>query len=202
MGLLHRRLCAPHLGTAVTGGRLVRPLLLALAVWLGALATPVAAAAQEALHGTVTWVYDADTLLIAPYGKVRLLGIDAPEKAPSPRDRDFTSLGIAPERLRTVHHAGLAWSIRNVKGAPVTLTFDRPERDRYGRLLAYVRLADGRLLNRLLLEEGLVIVYRRAAFTAMADFLAAEADARQRGVGLWGKGGAPRSADNPPSLFE
>jgi micrococcal nuclease len=137
------------------------------------------------LTGLVTWIYDADTFDIAPHGKVRLLGIDAPEKTRSDRDRNFTKLGIAQKRLRPVHGAGLAWCLHNVKDRRVTLTFDKTRRDRHGRLLAYVHLADGRLLNRVLLEEGLVIVYRRFPIALRQDFLAAEATAKARRVGLW-----------------
>jgi micrococcal nuclease len=170
----------------VTGSRRLLPfLLLLLAAWLTVPAAFGASIPAAERRGTVTWVYDADTLRVEPHGRVRLIGIDAPEKAASARDRAFTSLGIAPGRLRPVYAAGLDWSIRNVKGQTVTLRPGQPERDRHGRLLAYVLLADGRLLNRLLLEEGLVIVYRRAPFPAMEDFLAAEAAARQRSVGLW-----------------
>jgi micrococcal nuclease len=169
----------------VTVGRLLPLILLALSACLPAPVAFAAAAAPQTRSGTVVWVYDADTLKVEPHGKVRLLGIDAPEKSASARDLAFTSLGIAPGRLRPVHAAGLTWAIRNVKGETVTLLPGQPERDHYGRLLAYVLLPDGRLLNRLLLEEGLVIVYRRAPFSARDDFLAAEAAARQRGVGLW-----------------
>lgn len=162
--------------------------LVTLACALALAARPAAAApAFPALTGTVTWVHDADTFEIAPHGQVRLLGIDAPEKHASERDRTFLRLGSTAQRLRQTHGAGLAWCLRHVKGTQVTLSFDRDRRDRFGRLLAYVRLADGRLLNRLLLDEGLVIVYRRFPFALKAEFLAAEADARQRGVGLWAR---------------
>jgi micrococcal nuclease len=67
----------------------------------------------------------------------------------------------------------------------VTLTFDHERHDRYGRTLAYVTLADGRLLNRLLLEEGHAIVYRRFDFRLKNDFLAAEERARGKGAGMW-----------------
>ena len=144
-------------------------------------ATPVPAGPS----GTVTWVYDADTLEIAPHGTVRLLGIDAPEKKPSSRDAKFVSLGIPLAQLRSVHAQGLAWCIRHVKGEQVSLDFDKSRRDRYGRLLAYVRLADGRLLNRVLLEDGLVIVYRRFPFRFKNEFLAAENAAKLRRAGLW-----------------
>ena len=149
---------------------------------------PVTAAAPPApLTGTVTWVHDADTLEVAPHGKVRLLGIDAPEKAASDRDRAFTGLGISAKRLRPMHGTGITYGIDNVKGKTVTLTLDQTPRDRYGRLLAYVYLPDGRLLNRLLLEEGLVIVFRRFSFELKDEFLTAEAAAKQRGVGLWAR---------------
>ena len=166
-------------------GQFFRLALLLLLAWLPA-AAPVCASAQPAARtGTVTWVYDADTLEVAPHGKVRLLGIDAPEKVSSDRDQSFVRLGVAQGQLRKVHGEGLAWAVGNVKGRQVTLTPGHPERDRHGRLLAYVRLPDGRLLNRLLLEEGLVIVYRRFDFALKSEFLAVEGDARQRGVGLW-----------------
>jgi micrococcal nuclease len=146
-----------------------------------------APAVPATLSGTVTWVYDADTLEVAPHGRVRLLGIDSPEKTASDRDQSFTTLGIAKARLRPAHGAGIAYGISNVKGKSVALIPGATPRDRHGRLLAYVRLPDGRLLNRLLLEEGLVIVYRRFAFEHKGDFLAAEADAKRRGVGLWSR---------------
>lgn len=161
--------------------------LLFVSAWLLADQMAFAGENPAALTGTVTWIYDADTFDIIPHGKVRLLGIDAPEKTASDRDGNFTRLGIAQKRLRPVHGAGLAWCLHNVKGRQVTLTFDDTRRDRHGRLLAYVRLPDGRLLNRVLLEEGLVIVYRRFPIDLKQDFLAAEAGAKTRNVGLWAR---------------
>jgi micrococcal nuclease len=144
-----------------------------------------AAPVPARLAGTVSRVYDADTLEITPHGKVRLLGVDAPEKQASSRDDKFLALGTPRPHLRIIHEEGLAWCIQRIKGQRVSLGFDQPRRDRHGRLLAYVFLADGRLLNQLLLEEGLVIVYRRFPFRLKADFLATEAEAKSRGVGLW-----------------
>jgi micrococcal nuclease len=171
----------------IRGGLLRRLALLLLVAWLPAAALAGRAASPTTRTGTVTWIYDADTCEVTPHGTVRLLGIDAPEKNPSERDQAFVELGIARGRLRPGHGEGLAWSIRNLKGQQVTLTFDHPQRDRHGRLLAYLHIADGRLLNRLLLEQGWVIVYRRFDFARKDEFLAAEAGARQRGVGLWAR---------------
>lgn len=145
------------------------------------------AAPPATLTGTVSWIYDADTFEVPPHGKVRLLGIDAPEKEASDRDEKFVRLGIARKRLRPGHGEGLTWCLRNVKGEQVTLTFDRERRDRHGRLLAYVSFPDGRLVNRLLLEQGLVIVYRRFDIARKNEFFAAEAEAKQRNLGLWAR---------------
>lgn len=169
-------------------GRAAVPWLLGL--FLSLLVVAVAPAQDvppaAALHGTVTWVYDGDTLHVDPVGKVRLLGIDCPERTRSPeRDRKFTVLGADPVRLGAMQRAGLRYNIATAKGRSVTLQLDRQQYDRHGRLLAYVMLPDGRLLNRLLLEEGLAVVYRRFDFAWKDDFLKAEAEARQAGVGLW-----------------
>jgi micrococcal nuclease len=41
------------------------------------------------------------------------------------------------------------------------------------------------LLNRVLVRQGLAVVYRRFSFRLKDDFLVAEDDARQAEVGLW-----------------
>jgi micrococcal nuclease len=139
------------------------------------------------LQGKVLWIYDGDTLKVAKVGKVRLLGIDAPEHEDSPRDGYYIRQGIPRQRLRRIARKALRYNIETVKGRTVRLLTDHDERDRYGRLLAYVVLPDGRMLNRLLLEKGYAAVYRRFDFRLKQDFLRAEADARRRQVGLWQK---------------
>jgi len=136
-------------------------------------------------QGTVSWVYDGDTLKIDPVGKVRLLGIDTPERENSKRDRFLTSKGISAARQRQIYQLAKEFNISHIKGQKVTLSFDDSPRDRHGRLLAYVHLADGRLLNRVLLEQGLAVVYRRFSFRMKDDFLNAEAEAKQSKRGLW-----------------
>ena len=79
----------------------------------------------------------------------------------------------------------LQFNIEHVKGQSVALELDDPPRDRHGRILAYIRLPDGRLLNRVLLEEGLAIVYRRFKFNLKDDFLDTEQKARDKGRGMW-----------------
>jgi len=154
---------------------------LAVALWL--LGAGLAAAAG--LHGRVSWIDDGDTLKVVGIGSVRLIGIDSPEMENSPRDRYYERRGIDRATLRRIAHEALHFNIRTAKGQMVTLETGREQRDRYGRLLAYVVLPDGRLLNRLLLEKGYAAVYRRFDFRLKKDFLRAEAEARRRHLGLW-----------------
>ena len=118
-------------------------------------------------------------------GTVRLLGIDAPEYEASRRDRYYRRWGIDPATLRRIHREGKAYLIDSLKGRTVALATGKEQRDRHGRLLAYVYLPDGRLLNRLLLKKGYAVVYRRFDFELKADFLEAEDRARRTKLGLW-----------------
>ncbi len=138
------------------------------------------------LQGNVSWIYDGDTLEIETLGTVRLVGIDVPEHKPSDRDHYLTRQGIPPDRLRLASQAARDFNRHQVMGRRVRLELENPPRDRYGRLLAYVFLPDGRLLNRVLIEQGLAVVYRRFAFRRKTDFLNAEEQAREYKRGLWG----------------
>lgn len=161
--------------------RLITLLLLTLSLLA---AQPLWAAAPQTVD-TVVWIYDGDTLKLERLGKVRLLGIDCPEREDSPRDNYYLRKGIERQTLRRVSSEALQYLIRNLKGKRVTLAFDHQERDRHGRLLAYLYLPDGRLLNKVLLEKGLVAVYRKFDFSLKEEFLAAEAVARSSKLGLW-----------------
>ncbi len=137
-------------------------------------------------NGRVSWVYDGDTLLVEGVGKVRLLGIDAPEFKGSQRDLFYLrNFGIPPERLRRIARLATKFNIRQAKGKRLRLESERQERDRHGRLLAYAYLPDGRLLNLLLLKNGLATVFRRYDFASKDRFLAEEAAARTAKAGLW-----------------
>lgn len=166
--------------------RFPRPFLQGVLTALLLLTLAAGAVAGE-LRGRVEWIYDGDTIRVAGIGKVRLLGIDTPEREASERDRFFVKLGGNGKKLRRIAGEVLQFNIAHVKGQEVRLTLDHEKRDAYGRLLAYVTLPDGSLLNRLLLEKGHAVVYRRFDFALKGDFLAAEEQARRRQVGLWAK---------------
>lgn len=151
------------------------------------LLSPTLLVAQQ-LSGRVAWIYDGDTLLVDDIGKVRLLGIDTPETERSARDQFYIDkFAIPAKHLRQVARDAKQYAIKTVKGQLVKLQTEQITRDKYGRLLAYVQLADGQLLNRLLLEKGLAAVFRRYDFQRKEDFLAAERSARQQQLGLWQK---------------
>ena len=158
------------------------PILLSLLLLLAS--TSLAAK----LTGQVTWVYDGDTLKIENIGTVRLVGIDTPESKASPRDRFYTKrFPISKKRLRKIASQAKDYNIRNAKGKRVKLELDHTHRDKYDRLLAYVYLPDGKMLNRVLLKKGLATVFRRYDFQYKKDFLKIEKKARKNRRGLWGK---------------
>ena len=118
-----------------------------------------AAAAAPAERAIVERVVDGDTLTVRVSGRregVRLIGVDTPESSPNDR----------AQRVSKKYHKDMALMLAQGKraaafteslahaGDALKLEFDVQQRDAYGRLLAYVYLADGRMLNELLVKEG------------------------------------------------
>jgi len=130
----------------------------------------------------VTRVIDGDTLDIdAPDGdqrttRVRLWGVDTPEKAR--RDPPRPAEPFAEEATHLTR--GL------VQGQRVRLTLE-PHRVRgnYGRLLAFVQLPDGTLLNEALLLAGLARSDDRWSHRYVRRFESLEREAREAKIGLW-----------------
>ncbi len=138
------------------------------------------------LTGRVLWVYDGDTLKIENIGKVRLIGIDTPETKSSSRDRFYLKkYPITAKRLRKIAKQAKYYNMHNIKNQRVNLELDHVHRDKYDRLLAYVYLPDGRMLNRILLQKGLASVFRRYDFLYKKDFLKIEKKAQKKRLGLW-----------------
>jgi micrococcal nuclease len=141
---------------------------------------PVDPAAGEAV---VTRVVDGDTI-VAHLGDedetVRLLGIDTPEtKKPNSPIECF-----GPEAA-----AQLAELLP--EGTVVRLERDVDERDRYGRLLAYVhRSADDLFVNNAMAAGGFATGLRIPPNVARtAELAEAATAARSAGLGLWGRCG-------------
>ncbi len=85
-------------------------------------------------------------------------------------------------------------------GSTVALERDVSERDRFGRLLRYVYLADGRMVNELLVAEGFATVATFPPDVKYVDRLReAESAARAALRGLWSACGETPNATPQPA---
>jgi micrococcal nuclease len=125
-------------------------------------------------------VVDGDTFYCRDGRKVRLIGIDSPE-----RDQTFGS--VAGHALMDLLPAGTSTRLeRDV--TPV---------DRYGRVLAYVWVGSA-LVNEAMVRDGWAVLYTVPPNVKYAERLSrAQKEARARGAGLW----AQRGFDCLPSDF-
>jgi micrococcal nuclease len=128
----------------------------------------------------VARVIDGDTLdLDVPDGpksttRVRLWGVDTPEtKHPRKGVQHFGPEAEAFTRNRCL---GRTVTVQLVRGRT---------RDRYKRLLAYVILPDGTMLNRKLVELGYGYADPRYDHPYLAQFRQLQQEARSAGRGLW-----------------
>jgi len=94
-------------------------------------------------------VVDGDTIDVASVGRVRLLGIDAPEIG---RGFDTAAPFAREAHARLTSLVLHRWVRLEQEGAPV---------DVYDRRLAYVLTEDGVFVNALLVREGLARVAAR-----------------------------------------
>ena len=119
---------------------------------------------------------DGDTLQISEHGRteiVRIIGIDSPETV-DPR-KPVQCYG--PEASKEMH--ALA------DGKEITLeTRPGDDRDKYGRLLRYIRLG-GRDLGAEMIEEGYARSYRPFPHPRMGLYNELEAQAKTAKRGVW-----------------
>ncbi len=109
------------------------------------LPAPVSSQSDPAVVQVVR-VIDGDTIQVCcVFGdrvKVRYIGVDTPETHHPMR-------GVEPYGMEAAEA-----NRKLVDGETVRLGFDVQQRDRYGRLLAYVYLEDGTFVNAWLVENG------------------------------------------------
>lgn len=134
-----------------------------------------------AKYYTVTKVTDGDTIHINMNGideKVRLIGINTPETV-DPRTTVQCFGKEASDRMKSL-----------ANGKIVSLEFDDSQnyRDSYGRLLAYVYLEDGQMLNRKMIADGYAYEYTyMTPYKYQKEFRELQTFARTSGRGLWAK---------------
>ncbi|WP_253256508.1 MULTISPECIES: thermonuclease family protein [unclassified Neomoorella] len=151
---------------------------------------PAAGDAVKVITATVTSVADGDTMHVkinSREEKVRLIGVNTPEIS-------HQDLGIKEEPYGK---EAAAYTQKRLAGRQVYLELDVGERDKYGRLLAYVWLekpANGseaevraKMYNAELLLNGYAQVMTVPPNVKYADlFIKLQQEARQAGKGLWG----------------
>lgn len=110
--------------------------------------------------------------------RIRLWGVDTPEM--SNRNNDGPPEPWAQEATDFTRQA--------VEGQQVTVYLqDHRLRGRYGRLLAYIQMPDGRVLNAALIEQGLSKHDRRWGHDRVDEYDELELFARKNRHGLWGQ---------------
>jgi micrococcal nuclease len=128
----------------------------------------------------VTRVVDGDTAEMEIEGfageeDVRFIGVDTPES-------------VTPDQPVECYGPEASDFTRNlIEGRRVRLEFGAEQRDRFGRLLAYVYIG-GKFLNEELVSQGYARTLEIAPNTDFAGLFARiEQDAANAGRGLWGR---------------
>jgi micrococcal nuclease len=141
---------------------------------------------RQDYHGataTVTYAADGDTIDVdIPDGRrrvtrIRLWGVDCPETAHEKGRQDAYFGRQATDFVR-----------QEVVGRRVRLELEpnHRSRDKYGRLLAYVYLAEtGQMLNEVLITRGLAYADRRFPHVFKHRFAGLEKKAVKHKAGLW-----------------
>ena len=126
---------------------------------------------ETTVRARVTRVVDGDTIRADLAGieeRIRYIGIDTPET-----DQPYGSEATRANRAL-------------VEDETVELRFDVDRRDRYGRLLAYVHLEDGTMVNARLLEMGFAQVMTVPPNVRHVDhFVELQRAARAAERGVW-----------------
>jgi len=125
---------------------------------------------------SVKHVMDGDTILLETGEQIRYLGIDAPEFAHDGEPNEFMA-------VESSHFNRAA-----VSKSRVRLEFDQERKDHHGRLLAYVFLEDGDMVNVLLVKKGLARVLAvKPNLKYFQILLDSQRAAMRDKIGLWTK---------------
>ena len=119
-------------------------------------------------------VIDGDTIDVSTVGRVRLLGIDAPEIG---RGFDTSAPFGREARDKLVSLVFRRW---------IRLEQEGPAVDVYDRRLAYVMTEDGVFVNEAIVRAGLARVSARLPLSRLGDLKRAEAEAQAFRRGMWG----------------
>lgn len=162
---------------------------------------PAAKPARTSFYGVVTGVVDGDTIRVRRGSSrtytVRLIGIDTPEtKRPGTPvecgglEATSSMFRLGFTRPRDTNRDRL-YDRTGGKGRRVKVTTDptQDQRDGYGRLLAYVKSAQGSFAGKQLRAGWATVYVLTNPFEQFAAFQAADESAQQAGRGVWGQCG-------------
>ncbi|MBN2403253.1 MAG: thermonuclease family protein [Spirochaetes bacterium] len=136
-------------------------------------------------------IVDGDTIVVVQNGnreKVRFIGIDAPESRVNDKTIKDSKRTDADVKTLIIQGKKATAFLKSVlrKGDFVTVEYDIQKRDKYGRILAYVFLPDGRMLNDLIIRSGYAYPLTIPPNIKYADkFLQSYKYARDKKLGLW-----------------
>jgi micrococcal nuclease len=150
---------------------------------------------------TVQRVIDGDTVEVDYFGKkesVRLIGVDTPETK-------HPTKGVQP-----YGREASVFTKSALEGRNIWLEFDVEQRDRYGRLLAYVWTSEpsirtvpgdaelrSKMFNARLLLDGYAQIATFPPNVRYVDYFKVyQTEARENGRGLWGQVSSPQTPKN------
>lgn len=160
-------------------GALIIGIALLLAQHFGLIKQPAAPVVSQPGTYVVSKFVDGDTIEVDMNGvneKVRFIGVDTPETH-DPR-----------KPVQCFGEAAAAFTKNIIGNNPIRLESDptNTNRDRYDRLLRYIYLPDGRLVNAEIIKQGYGFAYTGFPFEKLDEFRAYEKQAREKNLGLWG----------------
>ncbi len=144
----------------------------------GELALPKSLPTTQPGYYPVASVSDGDTIKVRIAGKaetVRLIGIDTPETKDPRKPVQCFGKAASSEMQKLVAHKTV-----RLEADPTNAN-----RDKYQRLLRYVYLPDGTLVNAYMIQNGYAFAYVLFPFTKMEEFRGYEKQARDANRGLW-----------------
>lgn len=165
-----------HLPTAAV----VIAIILLLGQYYGWFSSPPSLENSQPGLYTVAHFDDGDTIVVnTPSGEetVRFIGVDTPETHDPRKPVQCYGPKAAAYTKQLIGN-------RNVKLVADPLDTNR---DRYGRLLRYVYLPDGTLVNQKLIRDGYGFYYPYFPFSKKSAFAGAERQAQAHKLGLWSR---------------
>lgn len=133
---------------------------------------------QPGLYRVIAFA-DGDTIEVDMNGvreSIRFIGVDTPETQ-DPRTSVQCFGKVASEYTK---------SLIGKNRVRLSADSNNTNRDRYNRLLRYVYLPDGRLVNAEIIKQGYGFAYTLFPFEKKEEFREYEKQAREAGLGLWG----------------